>query len=102
LLFKNGQAVIVNSNWRKILITRRQKSPVKLTNWFTDNFPIDWQSILNFSSLSLVPAFKNTEIKRIKDLGVELLGNSLALMITIAKTQEIFSLQATVYPAIRN
>lgn len=98
IAFQEWAAVIVNSNWRKILITRRQKSPVKLTNWFAHNFPIDWQSILDFSSLSLVPAFKKTEIKRIKDLGVELLGNPLALMITIAKIEEIFSLQATVYP----
>jgi hypothetical protein len=98
ITFEEWSAVIVNSNWRKILITRRQKSPVKLTNWFAHNFPIDWQSILDFSSLPLVPAFKNTEIKRIKDLGVELLGNPLALMITIGKVKEGFSIQASVYP----
>lgn len=95
--FEEWSAVIVNSNWRKILITRRQKSPVKLTNWFDHHFPIDWQSLAEFSSLRLIPAFKNAEIKRIKDLGVELLGHPLALMITIGKIQESFSVQTSVY-----
>jgi hypothetical protein len=97
IAFEEWATVIVNNNWRKILITCRQKPPVKLTNWFADNFPIDWQSLVNFNSLPLVPAFKNTEIKRIKDLGLELLGNPLALMITIGKIQDNFSVQASVY-----
>ncbi len=85
-----------------MLVSRRnpqvQKSTVnKLSAWLDNIVNEGWQSIEQVLSPRLIPSFRS-DIKRVKDLGLELSGNRLALMITIGKIDTGINIQASVYP----
>jgi hypothetical protein len=75
-----------------------QGARVKLSQWFENEFTEGWQLIQELIAPQFVPAFKSNEIKRVKDLGLEILGNKLALMIAISKLETGVGIQASVYP----
>ncbi|MEG3440295.1 DUF1822 family protein [Pannus brasiliensis CCIBt3594] len=100
--FEEWGAIIANRNWREMLIDRRfpKREPerVHLGEWFENQFARGWRAIEEVISPRLVPAFKNIEIKRAKDINLELSRNQLALTLTIGRTEFGFKIQTSVYP----
>ncbi|NEO71768.1 DUF1822 family protein [Moorena sp. SIO3H5] len=79
---------------------------LNLWEWFKGNFKVDWQSVSDLLSPQLRPAFRNTEDQQERsklidlfDLGLELAGNAVVLIITVRKIdKETASVRAQVYP----
>lgn len=107
--FNTWASILANAQWRQraIAITHGHQqsttlSPqgVQLSQWVNHRFDKGWQAINELIAPHLVGAFMDTQIKRAKliDLGVELAGCQVSLMMTIAAIDEGMSLQASVYP----
>ncbi|NEQ86859.1 MAG: DUF1822 family protein, partial [Moorea sp. SIO2I5] len=83
-----------------------ESNVVNLREWLKGNFKVDWQSVSNLLSPQLRPAFRNTEYQQQRakpidlfDLGLELAGNPVVLIITVGKIdKETASVRAQVYP----
>ncbi|NEP26920.1 DUF1822 family protein [Moorena sp. SIO3I6] len=83
-----------------------ESNVVNLVEWFKGNFQVDWQSVSDLLSPQLRPAFRNTEYQQQRakpidlfDLGLELAGNPVVLIITVGKIdKETASVRAQVYP----
>jgi Protein of unknown function (DUF1822) len=102
-------AIIGNENWRRMLIERRRLLAKPLTEteavnhlgqWFENRFEAGWQTIHQYIAPHLIGAFMINQVKRAKllDLTVELLNYQVALMITLGKTEDSTTVQASVYP----
>jgi hypothetical protein len=102
-------AIVGNENWRRMLIERRTllaKSSTDpeavnyLGQWFENRFETGWQTIHQYIAPHLIGAFMINQVKRAKllDLTVELLNYQVALMITLGKTEDSTTVQASVYP----
>ncbi|NEO16148.1 MULTISPECIES: DUF1822 family protein [unclassified Moorena] len=84
-----------------------ESNVVKLLEWLKGNFELGWQSVNDLlSPQQLRPAFRNTEYQQQRakpidlfDLGLELAGNPVVLIITVGKIdKETASVRAQVYP----
>ncbi|NET64922.1 MAG: DUF1822 family protein [Moorea sp. SIO1G6] len=84
-----------------------ESNVVNLREWFKGNFEVGWQSLSDLlSPQQLRPAFRNTEDQQERaklidlfDLGLELAGNPVVLIITIRKIdKETASVRAQIYP----
>ncbi|NEQ13565.1 MAG: DUF1822 family protein [Moorea sp. SIO3E2] len=83
-----------------------ESNVVKLLEWLKGNFEVGWQSVSDLLSPKLRPAFRNTEDQQERaklidlfDLGLELAGNPVVLIITIRKIdKETASVRAQIYP----
>ncbi|NEO23744.1 MULTISPECIES: DUF1822 family protein [unclassified Moorena] len=80
---------------------------VNLREWLKGNFQVGWQSVSDLlPPQQLRPAFRNTEYQQERakpidlfDLGLELAGNPVVLIITVGKIdKETASVRAQVYP----
>jgi hypothetical protein len=102
-------AIVGNENWRRMLIERRRllaKPSIEpeavnhLGQWFENRFEAGWQTIHQYIAPQLIGAFMINQVKRAKllDLTVELLNYQVALMITLGKTEDSTTVQASVYP----
>lgn len=102
-------AIVSNENWRKMLMERRRQltNPVTepdavshLGQWFENRFEAGWQTIHQAIAPQLIGAFMVNQVKRAKllDLTVELLNYQVALMITLGKTEDSTTVQASLYP----
>jgi hypothetical protein len=102
-------AIVSNENWRQMLIERRRRLAKPLTapeavnhlgQWFENRFEAGWQTIHQAIAPHLIGAFMINQVKRAKllDLTVELLNYQVALMITLGKTEDSTTVQASVYP----
>lgn len=109
IAFDVWAAIVSNENCRQMLIERRRQlaNPVTapepinhLGQWFENRFEAGWQTIHQAISPQLIGAFMINQIKRAKllDLNVELLNYQVALMITLGKTEDSTTVQASVYP----
>lgn len=118
--FEQWGAIFANENWREMLVKRRQPqnsiapnqlkdSVVNLSQWLTNTFTEGWQTVEQVFSPQLASGFRNTDteeeisinenkITKIKDLGLELNGNNLALMITISETKSGMKILAQINP----
>lgn len=105
IAFTTWASILTNPQWRQHAISLLTASPepseaVQLNQWLNHQFEQGWQSINQLIAPRLVGAFMDTQIKRAKliDLGVELGGCQVSLMMTIAATEQGMNLQASVYP----
>ncbi|NEP01006.1 MAG: DUF1822 family protein [Symploca sp. SIO2E9] len=77
---------------------------VNLLDWFKETVDEGWQSVRELVSPQLRPAFRNTNVKqqeraKLIDLGLELAGDAVVLIITLQEIdQETVSVRAQVYP----
>ena len=100
--FDQWGAIFANENWRQMLVERRQpqalNSEVNLSEWFKNIFSEGWQTIDQVLAPSQLAFFQaGNEIKRIKDLGLELNGHKLALMILVRPIESGVTVRASVY-----
>ena len=77
--------------------------PVNLIQWFSGVFEEDWQAVNKVISPQLRPAFMNLAVKqercKLVDIGLELAGHSVALIMTVEQlSEEGFSVWVQVYP----
>jgi Protein of unknown function (DUF1822) len=102
-------AIVGNENWRRMLIERRRQlanpstepeAVNHLGQWFENRFEAGWQTIHQAIAPHLIGAFMVNQVKRAKllDLTVELLNYQVALMITLGKTEDSTTVQASLYP----
>jgi hypothetical protein len=107
IAFPVWASILTRPEWRQRAIAHlnptHQFSPdpiVQLSQWFDHQFEQGWQAINQLINPELVGAFMDTQIKRAKliDLGVELLGCQVTLMMTVSATEQGMSVQASVYP----
>ena len=105
--FATWVGILTHPQWRQQALTLLSPAPesklvsaVRLSQWFSHRFEAGWLGINQLIAPQLVGAFMDNQIKRAKliDLGVELAGCQVSLMMTIAKTEQGMSLQASVYP----
>ena len=105
--FNTWANILGNRQWRQYAISlsqHHQQSPIpeaiQLSQWLNHRFEQGWQAINELMAPQLVGAFMDTQIKRAKliDLGVELAGCQVSLMMTITATEVGMNLQASVYP----
>jgi len=105
--FNTWASILGNQQWRQQAITLSQQQPqlpvpqaIQLSQWLNHRFEQGWQAINELIAPQLVGAFMDTQIKRAKliDLGVELAGCQVSLMMTISATASGINLQASVYP----
>lgn len=105
--FNTWASILGNGQWRQQAIAlsqHQQPSPIpqtiQLSQWLNHRFEQGWQAINELIAPQLVGAFMDTQIKRAKlvDLGVELSGCQVSLMLTISNTETGMNLQASVYP----
>ncbi|AOX00226.1 hypothetical protein BJP34_12880 [Moorena producens PAL-8-15-08-1] len=83
-----------------------ESNVVNLREWLKGNFQVGWQSVSDLLSPQLRPAFRNTEDQQQRakpidlfDLGLELAGNPVVLIITVRKIDtETASVRAQIYP----
>jgi len=77
---------------------------VNLLDWFKETFAAGWQAVQELVSPQLRPVFRKTDVKQQErakfiDLGLELAGNAVVLIITVLEVNEqTASIQAQVYP----
>lgn len=77
---------------------------VNLLDWFREVFEVGWQSVRELISHQLRPAFRDSEIKqqeraKLIDLGLELAGHAVVLIITVREIdEETVSVRAQLYP----
>lgn len=77
---------------------------VNLLDWFRETFEVGWQSVRELVSPQLRPAFRKTEVKqqeraKLIDLGLELAGRSVVLIITVQEIDEqAVSMRSQLYP----
>lgn len=103
--FNTWASILGNQQWRQHAIALSQPQPpapqtIQLSQWLNHQFEQGWQAINELIAPQLVGAFMDTQIKRAKliDLGVELGGCQVSLMMTISATESGINLQASVYP----
>lgn len=103
--FNTWASILGNVQWRQHAISLLQQQPpmpqaIQLSQWLNHQFEQGWQAINELIAPQLVGAFMDTQIKRAKliDLGVELAGCQVSLMMTISATESGINLQASVYP----
>lgn len=114
--FQEWGAIFANETWREMLVKRRQPqtsiapnqlkdSVVNLSQWLTNTFTEGWQTIEQVFAPQLATTFRNNrrfrdenKITRVKDLGLELNGNNLALIITVSEIETKMSIQAQINP----
>lgn len=105
--FNVWTSILANGQWRQraIALSQQYQQPpipqaVQLSQWLNHRFEQGWQAINELIAPQLIGAFMDTQIKRAKliDLGVELAGCQVSLMMTISTTEAGMSLQASVYP----
>ncbi|WP_299488538.1 DUF1822 family protein [Acaryochloris sp. IP29b_bin.137] len=105
--FNTWASILGNEQWRQhaIALSQHQQpssipQTIQLSQWLNHRFEQGWQAINELIAPQLVGAFMDTQIKRAKliDLGVELSGCQVSLMMTISTTETGMSLQASVYP----
>lgn len=103
--FNTWASILENVQWRQHAIALSQQQPpvpqaIQLSQWLNHQFEQGWQAINELIAPQLVGAFMDTQIKRAKliDLGVELAGCQVSLMMTISATESGINLQASVYP----
>ncbi|ABW31269.1 DUF1822 family protein [Acaryochloris marina] len=103
--FNTWASILGNQQWRRHAITLSQPQPsvsqaIQLSQWLNHQFEQGWQAINELIAPQLVGAFMDTQIKRAKliDLGVELGGCQVSLMMTISAMESGINLQASVYP----
>lgn len=103
--FNTWASILGNQQWRQHAIAHSQpQSPapqtIQLSQWLNHRFEQGWQAINELIAPQLVGSFMDTQIKRAKliDLGVELGGCQVSLMMTISATESGINLQASVYP----
>lgn len=103
--FTTWASILRNQQWRQHAIALSQPQPpapqtIQLSQWLNHQFEQGWQAINELIAPQLVGAFMDTQIKRVKliDLGVELGGCQVSLMMTISATESGINLQASVYP----
>jgi Protein of unknown function (DUF1822) len=109
IAFDLWAAIVGNENWRRMLMERRGllTQPVTkpgavshLGQWFENRFEAGWQIIHQHIAPHLIGAFMVNQVKRAKllDLTVELLTYQVALMMTLGKTEDSTTVQASIYP----
>lgn len=103
--FNTWASILENVQWRQHALSLSQQQPpvpqaIQLSQWLNHQFEQGWQAINELIAPQLVGAFMDTQIKRAKliDLGVELAGCQVSLMMTISATESGINLQASVYP----
>jgi hypothetical protein len=107
--FEEWVAVLANSTWRQMLLERRtakvemhsKSGMVQLRDWLEHHFEEGWQGIQQVINPQLIGSFMGAQVKRAKliDLGLNLSGHQLALMISVGEAEQGVSVQASVYPA---
>jgi hypothetical protein len=106
--FEDWVAILANPIWRQMLIERRtakvempsKLETVKLRDWLGNHFEEGWHGIQQVINPKLIGSFMGTQVKRAKliDLGLDLSGHQLALMISVGEADKGVSVQASVYP----
>lgn len=80
-----------------------ESNEANLPAWFRETFEVGWRSVRDVVSPQLRPAFRTTEVQqeraKLIDLGLELAGRAVALIITIQERDEqTTSVRAQLYP----
>jgi extradiol dioxygenase family protein len=106
--FKEWGAVVANPQWRRMLIEKRDAITIKraspstntLSKWLENRFEEGWQSVEQLIAPKLLGSFMGNQVKRAKliDLGLDLAGHQVSLMITVGQSSTGMSVQASIYP----
>jgi hypothetical protein len=108
LEFKEWGAILANHRWRKMLRAKRTTYIPKirhlninnLSGWLQNQFGDGWQSAQYLIAPNLLGSFMGNQVKRAKmmDLGLDLAGHQVILMMVVAQSAEKVSIQASLYP----
>jgi Protein of unknown function (DUF1822) len=106
LNFHEWGAILANPHWRKmlrekrILATPEIRRVTHLSGWLQNQVEEGWQSVQNLISPNLLGSFMGNQVKRAKmmDLGLDLAGHQVVLMMVVAQSAERVSIQASLYP----
>jgi hypothetical protein len=108
LEFKEWGAILANHHWRKMLRAKRtvgipevrRLNINNLSGWLQNQFEDGWQSVQYLIAPNLLGSFMGNQIKRAKmiDLGLDLAGHQVILMMVVAQSAEKVSIQASLYP----
>ena len=99
--FTQWANIIAQEKYRKILIEYRKlnNSPiVNLGRWLNNQFTESWVDINELISPNYVLSFRDPGIKRVKDLGIEISGVKLALVINVIQLNDKVAIQVSLYP----
>ncbi|MCM1981545.1 DUF1822 family protein [Lyngbya confervoides] len=110
IAFADWCAVIHNPTWRHTWVermtalgeTESEGVPplTRLSQWFDHPLQTSWQPIQHIIQPKLISSFMDNQIKQAKliDLGVAFSGEKFALMLTLDRQEETYSIQASLYP----
>jgi Protein of unknown function (DUF1822) len=106
--FQEWSAILTNPHWCKLLREKRMLATPEirrinithLSGWLQNQVEEGWQSVQNLISPNLLGSFMGNQVKRAKmmDLGLDLAGHQVVLMMVVAQSAESVSIQASLYP----
>jgi Protein of unknown function (DUF1822) len=106
--FSEWATILSHPHWRNLLLQKRQSlrqlSVSAVTNhlerWLKNHFAEGWLNVQQLIAPQQLGSFMHNQVKRAKlvDLGLDLDGSKIVLMVMVGQSDRGMSIQASLYP----